>query len=43
MVICFVGFGLAYVYEWRGNLLANIAAHATFNAIGFVLILSKLT
>jgi membrane protease YdiL (CAAX protease family) len=42
VVICFVGFGLAWVYEWRGNLLANMAAHATFNAIGFALILSKL-
>ena len=42
VVICFVGFGLAYVYERRGNLLANMAAHATFNAIGFALILSKL-
>ncbi|MDP9340811.1 MAG: CPBP family intramembrane metalloprotease [Actinomycetota bacterium] len=41
VVICFVGFGLAYVYERRGNLLANMAAHATFNAIGFALILSK--
>jgi membrane protease YdiL (CAAX protease family) len=42
VVICFVGFGLAYVYERRGSLLANMAAHATFNAIGFALILSKL-
>jgi hypothetical protein len=42
VVICFVGFGLAYVYEKRGNLLANMAAHATFNAIGFALIVSKL-
>jgi membrane protease YdiL (CAAX protease family) len=42
VLIVFVGFGLAYVYERRGNLLANMAAHATFNAIGFVLILSKL-
>jgi membrane protease YdiL (CAAX protease family) len=42
VVICFVGFGLAYVYERRRNLLANMAAHATFNAIGFALILSKL-
>ncbi len=42
VVICFVGFGLAYVYERRGNLLANMAAHAMFNSIGFALILSKL-
>ena len=41
-MICFVGFGLAYVYERRGSLLANMAAHATFNAIGFALILAKL-
>lgn len=34
----FVGFGLAYVYERRGNILATIVAHATFNAIGLTLI-----
>jgi uncharacterized protein len=32
------GIGLAWLHDRRGNLLANIAAHATFNAIGLVLI-----
>ena len=35
-----VGIGFAYIYERRGNLLAPIAAHATFNIIGLVFILS---
>ncbi len=34
----FVGFGLAAVYEWRGNLAADIAGHATFNLISLILI-----
>jgi membrane protease YdiL (CAAX protease family) len=34
----FVGFGFAYVYERRGNILANMIAHATFNTVGLVLI-----
>lgn len=34
----FVGFGFAYIYERRGNILANMIAHATFNTIGLVLI-----
>ena len=38
-----VGMGFAYVYERRGNLLAPIAAHATFNIIGLVFILSGRT
>jgi membrane protease YdiL (CAAX protease family) len=38
IVMCFVGFGLAYVYERRHNILANMAAHATFNVIGFIFI-----
>jgi membrane protease YdiL (CAAX protease family) len=37
-VMCFVGFGLAYLYERRGTILAPMAAHATFNVIGFVAI-----
>lgn len=28
-----LGVGLAGVYEWRGNLVANVAAHATFNLV----------
>ncbi|HYT30449.1 MAG TPA: CPBP family intramembrane glutamic endopeptidase [Actinomycetota bacterium] len=33
-----VGIGLALIYEWRQSLLASIAAHATFNLIGFLAI-----
>ncbi len=39
-VMVFTGFGLAYLYERRGNLLANVVAHATFNVIGLALILA---
>lgn len=38
-VMTFVGFGLAYLYERRRRILVPILAHATFNAIGFILIL----
>jgi membrane protease YdiL (CAAX protease family) len=34
-----VGFFLALIYDRRGNIPASMAAHATFNAIGFILIL----
>lgn len=34
----FVGFGFAYIYDRRGNILAIIVAHATFNTIGLTLI-----
>jgi membrane protease YdiL (CAAX protease family) len=37
-VMVFTGIALAWIHERRGNLLANIAAHATFNAVGLVLI-----
>lgn len=37
-VMACVGAALAYLYERRGNVVANMIAHATFNAIGFVLI-----
>lgn len=37
-VMVVTGFALAYVYERRGNLLASIVAHSTFNAIGLALI-----
>jgi uncharacterized protein len=33
-----MGFALAWIYRWRGNLLAPIVAHATFNIIGIALI-----
>jgi membrane protease YdiL (CAAX protease family) len=33
-----VGIGLALVYEWRQSLLASMAAHMTFNLIGYALI-----
>jgi uncharacterized protein len=39
VLMFFVGFGLALIYEWRGSLAASIAAHAAFNLIGFTLIL----
>jgi membrane protease YdiL (CAAX protease family) len=35
-----VGVVLAWIHWRRRNLLANIVAHATFNVIGVVLILS---
>ncbi len=38
-VMVFTGVGLALIYERAGNLLASIAAHAAFNAIGVTLIL----
>jgi CAAX protease family protein len=38
-VLVVVGFGLAYVYDRRANILAPIVAHATFNAIGLSLLL----
>jgi membrane protease YdiL (CAAX protease family) len=34
-----IGVGLALVYEWRQSILASMAAHATFNLIGFLTIL----
>ena len=40
LVMVCVGLGLAFIYEWRSNIVANIAAHATFNVIGFIFILS---
>jgi membrane protease YdiL (CAAX protease family) len=37
-VMVFTGFGLAYIYERRGSILAPMAAHTTFNVIGLALI-----
>jgi uncharacterized protein len=39
-IMVFTGFGLALIYERRGNLVANWAAHVTFNAIGLLAILA---
>jgi membrane protease YdiL (CAAX protease family) len=38
-----VGAGLALVYERRQSLLASMAAHGTFNLIGFIFIASRHT
>jgi CAAX protease family protein len=40
VTMVFIGIALAWVYERRGNLGANVAAHMTFNAIGITLILT---
>jgi len=37
-LMVFTGIGFAVIYEWRGNLLASIAAHAAFNTIGVIAI-----
>jgi membrane protease YdiL (CAAX protease family) len=37
-VMVFTGIALAYLYERRGNIVANTIAHATFNVIGLILI-----
>lgn len=37
-VMVFSGLGFAWIYERRGNLVAGMAAHTIFNAIGIVLI-----
>jgi membrane protease YdiL (CAAX protease family) len=39
-IMVFTGFALATIYERRGNLVADWAAHATFNAIGLIAILT---
>jgi membrane protease YdiL (CAAX protease family) len=39
-IMVFTGLGLCAIYERRGNLVANIAAHMAFNTIGIVLILA---
>ncbi|MGZ8594023.1 MAG: CPBP family intramembrane glutamic endopeptidase, partial [Actinomycetota bacterium] len=39
-VMVFTGFGLCWIYERRGTIVANIGAHMAFNTIGLLLILS---
>jgi len=39
-VMVFTGIALAWIYERRGTLVADIAAHMAFNAVGIVLILA---
>jgi membrane protease YdiL (CAAX protease family) len=41
LTLIFVGIGFAWVHWRRRNLLANIVAHATFNVIGVVLVLTE--
>jgi membrane protease YdiL (CAAX protease family) len=43
IVIFFVGFGFAALYEWRGSLVVNIAAHMGFNLIGYTFIVMNRT
>ena len=40
IVMTFTGIGLAWIYERRQSLLAPIAAHMVFNAIGLALVFS---
>jgi membrane protease YdiL (CAAX protease family) len=39
-IMVFTGIALAWIYERRGTLVADIAAHMAFNAVGIVLILA---
>jgi len=39
-VMVFTGVALAWFYERRGNIVASMVAHATFNVIGLTLILA---
>ncbi len=41
ITLTFVGIGFAWIHWRRRNLFANIVAHAVFNVIGVVLILSE--
>jgi membrane protease YdiL (CAAX protease family) len=38
VIMVFTGFALAFLYERRGNIVASMLAHATFNAIGVIAI-----
>jgi membrane protease YdiL (CAAX protease family) len=40
-VMVFTGIGLAWIYERRGTIVANIAAHMAFNVIGLVIIFGR--
>lgn len=40
IMVC-TGFGLAWIYEWRGTIVAPIAAHMVFNVIGVAFILGS--
>ncbi len=40
IVMVFTGVALAWLYDRRGNVAANMVAHATFNVVGLVLILA---
>jgi membrane protease YdiL (CAAX protease family) len=39
LLMVFVGFALAWLFERRGSLIATIGAHAMFNVIGYTLLL----
>lgn len=39
LLMIFVGFALAWLFERRGSLIAAIGAHAMFNIIGYTLLL----
>jgi membrane protease YdiL (CAAX protease family) len=38
-IMVFTGIALAWIYERRGNLVADVAAHMAFNTVGVLLIL----
>jgi membrane protease YdiL (CAAX protease family) len=39
-IMVFTGIALAWIYERRGNLVANVAAHMAFNTVGIILIIA---
>ncbi len=39
VTMVFTGLGLAWIYERRGTLVANVAAHMAFNVIGLITII----
>ena len=41
-VMIFTGLGLAWIYERRGTIVANTAAHMVFNVVGLLLIFGTL-
>jgi membrane protease YdiL (CAAX protease family) len=40
VAVC-LGLGLALLYERRGNLVAPLAAHEAFNAVGVLVLLTR--